>query len=210
MLIGRLTGKLLETQGTTVLIDVAGLGYDVEVSATVVDTLPRLGDELILHTHFVVREDAQLLYGFSSKEERTLFRSFIKISGVGPKLGLALISSLDPHALVTAVRSNNVSMLTKVPGVGKKTAERLMVELKNQIDVLSTAGAVPMNVVSASGTSQGVTSEAEDALLALGYRPQQASQAIDTVLQSFPADSLTAQELVRKALRTFAAVSKQV
>ena len=113
-MIGRLTGKLLELDGGSVLVDVAGVAYEVEVSAGVLQTLPRVGEEMRLHTHFVVREDAQLLYGFASKSERELFRAFIKISGVGPKLGLALISALDPQSLSAAVRNNDVSMLTKV------------------------------------------------------------------------------------------------
>ncbi len=202
-MIGRLTGKLLELEGGSVLVDVAGIAYEVEVSAGVLQTLPRVGEELRLHTHFVVREDAQLLYGFTSKSERELFRAFIKISGVGPKLGLALISALDPHALSAAVRNNDVSMLTKVPGVGKKTAERLMVELKNRIDSLSESGAVPLNVVSVDGADAGVAVEAEDALIALGYRAVEANRAVQQALAE-SGDAPSAEQLVRLALRSFA------
>ncbi len=202
-MIGRLTGKLLELEGGSVLVDVAGIAYEVEVSAGVLQTLPRVGEEMRLHTHFVVREDAQLLYGFSSKSERELFRAFIKISGVGPKLGLSLISALDPQSLNAAVRNNDVSMLTKVPGVGKKTAERLMVELKNRMDSLTESGAVPINVVSVDGADAGIAVEAEDALIALGYRPAEANRAVNQALADTDGTP-TAEALVRLALRSFA------
>ncbi len=210
-MIGRLSGKLIELDASVLLVDVAGVAYEVEVSAGVLQTLPRMGDDILLHTHFVVREDAQLLYGFAAKSERDLFRAFIKINGVGPKLGLALISSLDPHSLGTAVRNNDVSLLTKVPGVGKKTAERLMVELKSRLDALTDSGAVPMHVVSVDGQAGGATvgvaalaAEAEGALVALGYRPPEAARAVAAALQSMTTTSPTAQELVRLALRGFA------
>jgi Holliday junction DNA helicase RuvA len=180
----------------------------VEVSAGVLQGLPRVGEELTLQTHFVVREDAQLLYGFATRGERELFRAFIKISGVGPKLGLALISSLDLQSLSAAVRNNDVSLLTKVPGVGKKTAERLMVELKNRLDDLSESSGVALNVISVTGgdgvISPGMAVEAEDALIALGYRPPEASRAVAQVLHAAGDNELSAEELVRLALRSFA------
>jgi holliday junction DNA helicase RuvA len=210
-LIGRLSGKLIEFDATFLLVDVAGVAYEVEVSAGVLQALPGLGGDVLLHTHFVVREDAQLLYGFASKSERDLFRAFIKISGVGPKLGLALISALDPNSLVNAVRNNDVSLLTKVPGVGKKTAERLMVELKSRLDALTQSGAVPVHVISVDGqgavASAGLAAsvaEAEGALIALGYKPLEAARAVATTLQTTPDQSLSAEELVRLTLRGFA------
>lgn len=207
-MIGRLTGTLIDNDTGMLLVDVGGVGYEVEVSAGVLQGLPRAGDEITLHTHFVVREDAQLLYGFATKAERELFRAFIKISGVGPKLGLSLISSLDLQSLSAAVRNNDVSLLTKVPGVGKKTAERLMVELKNRLQDLSESSGVALNVVSVSGAdgvvSPGVAVEAEDALVALGYRPAEASRAVAQALQNAGDVELTAEQLVRLALRSFA------
>jgi Holliday junction DNA helicase RuvA len=201
----------MEMDAGMLLVDVAGVGYEVEVSAGVLQGLPRTGEELTLHTHFVVREDAQLLYGFVSKAERELFRAFIKINGVGPKLGLALISALDLQSLSAAVRNNDVSLLTKVPGVGKKTAERLMVELKNRLEDLSDSSGVALNVVSVAGAdgviSPGVAVEAEDALLALGYRPQEASRAVAHALANAGDTELSAEELVRLALRGFAKAS---
>ena len=208
-MIGRLTGKLLEMDAGALLVDVAGVAYEVEVSAGVLQALPRVGEDITLHTHFVVREDAQLLFGFAARNERELFRAFIKINGVGPKLGLALISALDPQTLAAAVRNNDVSVLTKVPGVGKKTAERLMVELKNRLDSLTDSGAVPLSVVSVDGADgvspAGNAAEAEDALIALGYRPPEASRAVAAAVRSEAgAAGLSAEELVRLALRGFA------
>jgi len=214
-LIGRLTGKLIEVDGSVLLVDVSGVAYEVEVSSGVLDTLPRVGEELLLHTHFVVREDAQLLYGFAAKSERDLFRGYIKISGVGPKLGLSLISAIDPNSLVLAVRNNDVSMLTKVPGVGKKTADRLMVELKNRMDALTASGAVPLNVVSVSSTAMddhtSIATQAQDALVALGYRTVDAGRAVAAAVQrkaeADPEQILSVQELVRLSLRSFARVT---
>jgi len=207
-LIGRLSGTLLELDAASLLVDVAGVAYEVEVSAAVLQALPRVGDDVMLHTHFVVREDAQLLYGFVAKQERDLFRAFIKINGVGPKLALALISALDAQTLAAAVRNNDVSMLTRVPGVGKKTAERLMVELRTRLESLTASGAVPYTVVSVDGAraglSGGIAREAEDALVALGYRPAEASRAIAIVLGSAVDEISTAEQLVRLSLRSFA------
>jgi len=207
-LIGRLTGKLLEIDAGMLLLDVAGVGYEVEVSATILQALPTAGDELTLHIHFVVREDAQLLFGFATKAERDLFRAFIKINGVGPKLGLALISSVDLQTLAAAVRSNDSSVLTKVPGVGKKTAERLMVELKNRMEHLSAAGGVDVSSGGGSVSPQSLASElsaeAEYALISLGYRPQEAARAVSLVLESTGDEPTSAEELIRLALRGFA------
>lgn len=205
-MIGRLTGTLIEVDANLLLVDVGGVGYEVEASATVLQALPANGEQLVLHTHFVVREDAQLLYGFNAKSERELFRSFIKISGVGPKLALSLISSLDRRALSTAVRNNDVSMLTKVPGVGKKTAERLMVELKSKVDELGDGEAVAFSVVGGVSNPGNLLGEAEDALVALGYKPVDASRAVAAVAADADSEGaeLTAQEIVRLALRGFA------
>lgn len=207
-MIGRLTGKLIELDASNLLVDVSGVAYEVEVSAKVLQSAPQTGAGLTLFTHFVVREDAQLLFGFASKSERDLFRAFIKINGVGPKLGLALISALDPQTLSVAVRDNNVSALTKVPGVGRKTAERLMIELKSRIDQLTQNGAVPVAMVnhngSATGNAHSQTAEAEDALIALGYRPAEAQRAVAQASQLVTEDQPSAAALVRLALRGFA------
>jgi Holliday junction DNA helicase RuvA len=212
-LISRLRGALVEIEGNVLLLDVGGLGYEVEVSANVLSASPLVGTELTLYTHFVVREDAQLLFGFCDKNERDLYRTYIRINGVGPKMGLALISSIDPSTLSQAVQNNEVGVLTKVPGVGKKTAERLMVELKSRIDMLvpqlPTATSLPM----ASFGTRAVYQEAEDALLALGYKGHQAQQAVMHARRDFEQEvsqssgdnkDPTTEQIVTWVLRQFA------
>lgn len=184
-MIGRLAGTLVEIEGNTLLLDVGGIGYEIEVSANVLGAGPLIGAELILYTHFVVREDAQLLFGFCDRSERDLYRTYIRINGVGPKMGLALISSIDPGTLSRAVQNNEVGVLIKVPGVGKKTAERLMVELKSRIDTLIPQLPSTTDMPMPSFTSRAVYQEAEDALLALGYKGNQAQQAIMQARQDF-------------------------
>lgn len=211
-MIARLSGKLIAFDASTLLVDIAGVAYEVDVSAAVLQNLPGLGGDVVLHTHFVVREDAQLLYGFAAKSERDLFRAFIKINGVGPKLGLALISSLDPASLGAALRNNDVSLLTKVPGVGKKTAERLMVELKSRLDALTESGVVPMVNGDALIPRRGaglsaIAMEAEGALVALGYRGPEAARAVGAALTQADDTQMTPEALVRLALRGFAKVT---
>lgn len=208
-MISRLTGRLLEldTESGSILLDVGGVGYEIEVASSVFAASPQTDAELTVHTHFVVREDAQLLFGFATKAERDLFRAFIKINGVGPKLGLALISSVDPGTLARAVANNETGVLTRVPGVGKKTAERLMVELKSRLDTLKNlpgaAAAEPVAVLHGAGA---IADEAENALIALGYRPQDATRAVALVLDELGAADTepSVEELVRQALRSFA------
>ncbi len=157
----------------------------------------------MLFTHFVVREEAQLLFGFSDQRERDLFRAFIRINGVGPKMALALVSSIAPATLFSAVQANEVGILTKVPGVGKKTAERLMVELKSRLDSLlpddMTVAASPSSV------NLSVSREAEDALIALGYRPNQAAEAVQQAQQALgDKDNVDTEQLVTWVLRSMA------
>ena len=210
LLIGRLTGALIEidAENAALMVDVGGVGYELEVSANVLAGAPAIGQSITLSTHFVVREDAQLLFGFCDTAERELFRTFVKINGVGPKLALAIISSLDPSTLSLAVQNNEVGVLTNVPGVGKKTAERLMVELKSKVHGLLPANAQPVINGFSSGTLQSISRDAQDALVALGYKPAQAQQMI-TQLQSATqseeaAQPATPEQLVSMALRHFA------
>lgn len=202
-MIGRLTGNLISIEGSQILLDVAGVGYEVEVSAGVLAQSPQSGVQLTLFTHFVVREEAQLLFGFSDQRERDLFRAFIRINGVGPKMALALISSIAPATLFSAVQANEVGILTKVPGVGKKTAERLMVELKSRLDSLLPDG---MTVAaSPSSVNLSVSREAEDALIALGYRPNQAAEAVQQAQQALgEKDNVDTEQLVTWVLRSMA------
>jgi Holliday junction DNA helicase RuvA len=192
-MIGRIQGQLVEVSENIILIDVSGVCYEVEVTATALGRLPPRGSPLTLYTHFVVREDAQLLYGFASRDERDLFRGLIRINGVGPKLALNLISSVTLGVLAEAVANGDATPLTRVPGVGRKTAERLLVELKDRLDGL-VVPEVPERQVG------GATVEAERALVALGYKPQDAARAIAGVRGA----GTSTEELVRAALRQIA------
>lgn len=168
-MIGRLHGKLLEKNPPQILIDVSGVGYEVNVPMSTFCNLPEVGGELTLHTHFVVREDAQLLYGFATLAERAVFRALIKISGVGPKIALALLSGITVDQLKDAVDRGETGLLTKVPGIGKKTAERLVLELKGKLAGTGTATtAVP---------TSGARADVAAALIALGYSEREAAAA---------------------------------
>ncbi len=196
-MIGRIQGKLLEISDNLLLIDVGGVAYEVEATSAALAAAAAPGVEVTLFTHFVVREDAQLLYGFGSKTERDVFRDLIRISGVGPKMALAIVSGLTLEALAEAVRANDAGLLTRVQGVGKKTAERLLVELKDRLGNLHVV-VKPVSV----GADQGAVREAEDALVSLGYRPVEAQRAVAAV-----ADELamaTGEDLLRAALKQIA------
>lgn len=168
-MIGRLHGKLLEKNPPQILIDVSGVGYEVDVPMSTFCNLPEVGGELTLYTHFVVREDAELLYGFATLAERAAFRALIKISGVGPKIALALLSGITVDQLKDAVDRGETGLLTKVPGIGKKTAERLVLELKGKLAGTGAAtAAVP---------TSGARADVAAALIALGYSEREAAAA---------------------------------
>ncbi|QJI44608.1 Holliday junction branch migration protein RuvA [Pseudomonas sp. ADAK2] len=202
-MIGRLRGTLAEKQPPHLILDVNGLGYELEVPMTTLYRLPSVGEPLTLHTHLVVREDAQLLYGFASKRERDFFRELIRLNGVGPKLALALMSSLEVDELVRCVQSQDTSALTKVPGVGKKTAERLLVELKDRFKAWETVPAMFALVpnqpggLDAPAPTVNAESDAISALVSLGYKPQEASKAITSIKEK----GLSSEDLIRRALK---------
>ena len=184
-MIGRLRGVLTEINGHCLLLDVAGVGYEVEVSASVLESKASVGDEIALSTHFVVREDVQQLFGFSDVNERELFRIFIKINGVGPKLALAIVSNISPAVLGTAVSQNDTSPLTRISGVGSKTAERLILELKSKKELLF--GAVGDQAIKAAQIeTSDVESEAQSALTSLGYSAFQARETIEAIIENLP------------------------
>jgi Holliday junction DNA helicase RuvA len=175
-MIGRLSGVLREKNPPQVLIDVAGVGYEIDVPMSTFYSLPRVGDPVTLHTHLAIREDAHLLYGFATERERHAFRALIRISGVGAKTALALLSGMDVDGLTEAVVLQETARLTRVPGIGKKTAERLLLELKGRLgDALPGAP---------GGSTPGERSDANDvlnALLALGYSDKEAMFAVKQV-----------------------------
>ena len=169
-MIGRLTGILLEKNPPQILLDVQGVGYELGVPMSTFYNLPALHEKVVLHTQLIVREDAQLLYGFLSNEERTAFRQLLKISGVGPKLALSVLSGLSLNDLAVAVVNKEIGRLTKIPGVGKKTAERLLLELQGKFVVSGTQTAYGAAIPSA-----GI--DVVNALLALGYNEKEADWA---------------------------------
>ena len=168
-MIGRLTGLLLEKNPPQVLVDVHGLGYEVDVPMSTFYNLPTIGEKITLLTHFVVREDGQYLFGFASGEERYAFRQLIKISGVGARMALAVLSGLSVGDLAQAVARQEVGRLIKVPGIGKKTAERLLLELKGKL-----ADALPSSSLAAEGSQSDIV----NALLSLGYNEREAAAAV--------------------------------
>lgn len=198
-MIGRLSGILLEKQPPHILLDVQGVGYELDAPMSTFYQLPALGEKVTLHTHMVVREDAQLLYAFADKRGRELFRELIRLNGVGPKLALALMSGMEVDELVMAVQHQDVSALVRVPGVGKKTAERLLIELRDRFKVWDALpGAV--SLAAPSGIADAPvkpSADAVSALIALGYKPQEASKAVAAVEE----DGLSSEELIRRALR---------
>ena len=198
-MIGRLKGTVLEKQPPQLLLDVAGVGYELEVPFSTLYQLPAVGEPVVVHTHLVVREDAQLLYGFAEKREREFFRELIRLNGVGPKLALALMSGLEVDELVRCVQAGDTSTLVKVPGVGKKTAERLLVELKDRFKAWETLPGMTGLVIEPSSVSSvsSAESDALSALISLGYKPQEASRAVAAVKE----DGLSSEEMIRRALK---------
>ncbi|MEH6617392.1 MAG: Holliday junction branch migration protein RuvA [Porticoccus sp.] len=196
-MIGRIKGVLLEKQAPELLIDVQGIGYEVLVSLTSFFDLPALGETVTLHTHFVVREDAQQLYGFADTRERELFRTLIKVSGVGPKMALGILSGMTATEFVHSVKSNDTATLVKLPGVGKKTAERLIVEMRDRLEHFGETAGLDMSSPSANNRPDTIK-EAESALIALGYKPQEAARMVN----ASAADGQTSQELIRLALKS--------
>lgn len=193
-MIGRIHGIIIEKQPPEVLIDVQGIGYEVQVPMSTLYDLPAVGETVMLKAHLVVREDAQVLYGFGSETERQLFRQLIKISGVGAKLALAILSGVSVAEFTHLVQSRDAQSLTKLPGVGKKTAERLVVEMADKL------GAIDSDATSVAGVPSTVNdpqTEAKDALVALGYKPAEIQKLIKTI----DVQGLSSEEIIRKALQ---------
>lgn len=198
-MIGRLRGVILKKTPPELLLDVNGVGYEVQSPMSTFYVLPDVGQEITIHTHFVVREDAQLLFGFMAESERSLFRTLIKVNGVGPKLALTILSGIEAEQFVYCVQNNDSAALIKLPGVGKKTAERLLVEMRDKFDdwaVVANAqlpeGASPLQ------SPHKISADAESALIALGYKPAEAAKAISAALDD---DIDSSEELIRRALR---------
>lgn len=199
-MIGRLRGKLLEKQAPHVLIDVQGVGYEVEVPLTTYFQLPALGDEAVLHTHLIVREDAHILYGFAGEGDRALFRDLIKVNGVGAKLAAAILSGIAVDDFVRCVRDNDVARLTRLPGVGKKTAERLVMEMRDRLKA-KAEGLSLTKAETAVGTAPPASTAVNDAisaLVVLGYKPPDASRMVLRI----DTEGLECEEIIRRALQS--------
>lgn len=190
-MIGRLHGKLIEKTPPQVLVDVGGVGYEVDVPMSTFCNLPAEGSEITLLTHFIVREDAQLLYGFVTAAERQTFRALIRISGVGPRIALAVLSGMSTQDLADAVEQGNATLLTRVPGIGKKTADRLVLELKGKLagNAFAPAG----------GAASAAQADILSALMALGYSEREAQASV----RALPAE-VTVSEGIRLALKALA------
>ncbi|MCH8135207.1 MAG: Holliday junction branch migration protein RuvA, partial [Proteobacteria bacterium] len=178
--------------------DVGGVGYELQAPLTTFFRLPETGEQLVLHVHFVVREDAQLLYGFIDKKERDLFRSMIKVNGVGPKLALTILSGMAASEFVKCVRSKDVASLVRLPGVGKVTAERVIMELDGRLDEWAASAVDDRPSDGETVVNQrNLIRDAESALVTLGYKPPQAAQAIARVKE----EDLDVEGLIKKALQ---------
>ncbi len=206
-MIGRIAGVLLEKQAPELLIDVQGVGYEVSVSLTTFFDLPACGENVSLHTHFVVREDAQQLYGFTERRERELFRMLIKVNGVGPKMALTILSGMTTSDFVHSVQANDAARLVKLPGVGKKTAERLIIEIRDRLSSFSESvegGAEGSPAFELSRNHSDTKVEAESALIALGYKPQEAARMVSAVASGDAVNEQTSEELIRLSLKSMA------
>jgi Holliday junction DNA helicase RuvA len=195
-MIGQITGILLDKKPPQLLVDVSGIGYEIEASMHTFYKLPEIGQKIILHTHFIVREDAHLLFGFFEDAERSLFRTLIKVNGVGPKLAMTILSSVTPDEFIGHIIEKNAVSLTRVPGVGKKTAERLIIEMQDKLKDWDKKEDLTLPLLNTNSTKLA-EQEAVSALIALGYKPQEASRAVNQIRQ----DDATSEELIRLALR---------
>jgi Holliday junction DNA helicase RuvA len=192
-MIGSIRGRIASKTPPQLMVEVGGVGYEIEAPMSTFFLLPSLGEEVFLLTHLVVREDAHILYGFGTDAERRLFRSLIKVSGVGPKIALALLSGINVEAFALCVQNQDIAALTKVPGIGRKTAERLIVEMKDRL------GPPSETAFHAIASSPGANPEAEafGALVALGYKPAEATR----LLKAAGPGTHSTEELIRRALQ---------
>jgi Holliday junction DNA helicase RuvA len=204
-MIGRIQGQLIEKQAPEILVDVQGVGYEILVPMTTLYQLPEVGKQVTLLTHFSVSETAQTLFGFSTKKDRELFRTLIKVNGVGPKMALGILSGMESGQLVHCVMDNNVAALVKVPGVGKKTAERLIIELRDKLKQWQHTGS-PLAAMEMASTGSkpvainSISEEAESALISLGYKPADATKMVTRVLRDHTVER--SEDLIRLALKS--------
>lgn len=196
-MIGFLRGILISKSPPQLLLDVHGVGYEVEAPMTTFYDLPALGAEIKLHTHLVVREDAHILFGFASETERLLFRSLIKVNGVGPKLALTVLSGQSVSDFYRCIHNNDIKSLVRLPGVGQKTAERLMIEMRDRLPDIELNSQVTEHSQPQQNLASSAKQEAITALCALGYKPQDAQRMV----QAFDVADKSCEDIIRLALR---------
>ena len=194
-MIGSLRGKIVSKTPPQLTVDVAGVGYEMEAPMSTFFHLPSVGQDVHLLTHLVVREDAHLLYAFATEDERRLFRGLLKVSGIGPKIALALLSGISVDAFVLCVKNQDVDALVRVPGIGRKTAERLLIEMRDRLAVTP-----PGQTTSGMAVPASPEAEAYGALVALGYRPAEATR----LLKGVGPGTHSTEELIRRALQSAA------
>jgi holliday junction DNA helicase RuvA len=200
-LIGHLRGRLAAKHPPQLLIDVGGVGYELEAPMSTFYGLPAVGAEISLHTHLVVREDAHVLFGFGTDRERSLFRELIKVSGVGPRIALGILSGVSVEDFHRCVEANDAASLTRVPGIGRKTAERLIIEMRDRLKALAGPAFEAKGALAASISPTATPhAEAFSALVALGYKPAEVTR----LLQKADVSAITTEDLIRQALRAAA------
>jgi len=205
-MIGHVRGALVEKQPPVLVIEANGIGYEIEASMQTFYKLPALGETVKIFTHFIVREDAQLLFGFYDRKERTLFRILIKANGVGPKLAIAILSGMSINEFAACILREDATTLTKIPGVGKKTAERLVVEFKDKIAALGLDEPADFELTgselpSAAASVNSYIEDAQSALIALGYKPVMASKAVSAAQKQLKTIN-SSEELIRVSLKS--------
>jgi Holliday junction DNA helicase RuvA len=196
-MIGRLRGTLVEKKPPYLLLDVNGVGYELEAPMGTIFQLPEVGAEVTLHTHLTVRDDAHLLFAFATEAERTLFRTLIKVNGVGAKLALTILSGISADEFARCVHDSDTASLVRLPGVGKKTAERLIVEMRDRLDDWQPAPVLPTGEVPAAAPAADAVKDAIAALVALGYKPPEASRLISKL----ETEGLESEAIIRAALK---------
>jgi len=192
-MIGSLRGQLTSKQAPQIVVECAGIGYEIETPMSTFLDLPVIGSDLFIHTHLLVREDAQILYGFSTEDERLMFRTLLKVNRVGAKMALGILSAMSTNAFRRCVELEDTTAMSKIPGVGKKTAERLIIEMRDRIDIVAPGGgkAAPL------GAELSARTEAIDALVALGYKPKE----VNRLIEKLDTDGKTAEDIIRLALK---------
>ena len=198
-MIGQIEGTIIEKNPPEILVEVAGITYEILVPMSTLYQLPEPGELVRLHTHFSVREDAQTLYGFFDAETKKMFRSLVKVNGVGPKMALGILSGMSVEDFVQTVRNNDSEAMVRMPGIGKKTAERLMIEMRDKMIEWGSDNNVGSDL--SSQTKSSFTKDAEIAMINLGYKPQQAARAIAQALKVNP-EINDSEELIRFSLKS--------